>query len=175
MKWGNPVARRHSHSRGNIERNFTLTGAGTPDLQPLQNTLSVTTASRYSGYISQSEEIVIASSWSLATKYIVLVIVNNMGQQESTYRKFDDKSRRKVKLVNKEENNNKENTEEKSEKKRKEKNFSLLNFSWRSGMSNVNTGEDMESWPGWYHGWCNRGQVRVNSVLEMFTAKIIEL
>ena len=71
MKWGNPVARRHSHSRGNIERNFTLTGAGTPDLQ-LQNTLSVTTASSYSGYISQSEEIVIASSWSLATKYIVL-------------------------------------------------------------------------------------------------------
>jgi len=108
---------------------------------------------------SYSEEILI--TWSLlATKYPVLVIIINiMGQQESTYRKFDDKSRRKVKLVTKEENNNKENTEEKNEKKRKEKNFSLLSFNWRSGMSNVNSGEDLDSWPGWYHGWCNRGQV----------------
>ena len=24
----------------------------------------------------------------------------------------------------------------------------------------VNSGEDMDTWPGWYHGWCNRGQVR---------------
>ena len=93
---------------------------------------------------------------------------SDMGQQESSYRKFDDRVRRRRR-----ENSGKKEARKEQEKEEevtptsssimveKEKvkgggHFSLANLRWRPGLV---VGTSSEG-PGWFHGWCNKAQVR---------------
>ena len=96
-----------------------------------------------------------------------------MGQQESTYKKLDEKARRR----RREKNDKKEARKEQEEKvtsttssssllTEKEKvkaggPFSLASLRWRPSLmvGSSPTEADLSSWPGWYHGWCNKAQV----------------
>ena len=86
-----------------------------------------------------------------------------MGQQESSYRKFDDKVRRRKPESA---THKAEDVEETGGKVRAGPPFSLKSLKWRpslvtgSGLNNNLT--DLASCPGWYHGWCNRSQVTTN-------------
>ena len=99
-----------------------------------------------------------------------------MGQQESSYRKFDDRVRRRRR-----ENSGKKEARKEQEKEEevtptsssimveKEKvkgggHFSLANLRWRPGLVVGTSPSPSNDGPGWYHGWCNKAQVRpVNS------------
>ena len=99
-----------------------------------------------------------------------------MGQQESSYRKFDDRVRRRRR-----ENSGKKEARKEQEKEEevtptsssimveKEKvkgggHFSLANLRWRPGLVVGTSPSPSSDGPGWYHGWCNKAQVRpVNS------------
>ena len=101
-----------------------------------------------------------------------------MGQQESTYKKFDEKVRRR-RRENKDKKEARKEQEEQEEKvttatssllsTEKEKgkaggHFSLSSLRWRPslGVNNNPSDGDLASWPGWYHGWCNKAQVNRN-------------
>ena len=77
-----------------------------------------------------------------------------MGQQESSYRKFDRTSRRKkIKVANAENVNGSD--VDKSQKDHRQ--FSLPSFNWRPSGSGASSLTD--KLPGWYHGWTNKVQV----------------
>ena len=77
-----------------------------------------------------------------------------MGQQESSYRKFDRSSRRKKIRVA---NGDNENSE--GERRTKDtKQFSLASVNWRPSGSGASSLTD--KLPGWYHGWTNKLQVK---------------
>ena len=103
-----------------------------------------------------------------------------MGQQESTYKKLDEKARRRRREKNdKKEARKEEEQEEKvtatsttssssllteKEKVKAGGPFSLASLRWRPSLvvgSNP-TEADLSAWPGWYHGWCNKAQVSLN-------------
>ena len=100
-----------------------------------------------------------------------------MGQQESSYKKFDDRLRRR----RRENISKKEATKEEDEEvattttttsliSEKEKvkaggHFSLASLRWRPSLNNPPSDGDLSSWPGWYHGWCNKAQVRLSTPL----------
>ena len=87
-----------------------------------------------------------------------------MGQQESTYRKFDDKARRRRRRE--EVKKNVEEVGETQEKVRPGGHFSLKSLKWRPslviGSPQTADKSDLSSSPGWYHGWCNKTQVKVS-------------
>ena len=105
-----------------------------------------------------------------------------MGQQESTYKKLDEKARRRRREKNDKKEARKEEEQEEQEEKvtatsttsssslltEKEKvkaggPFSLASLRWRPSLTtSTPTEADLSVWPGWYHGWCNKAQVSLN-------------
>ena len=103
-----------------------------------------------------------------------------MGQQESTYKKLDEKARRRRREKNDKKEARKEEEQEEQEEKvtsttsssslltEKEKvkaggPFSLASLRWRPSLTtSTPTEADLSAWPGWYHGWCNKAQVSLN-------------
>ena len=95
-----------------------------------------------------------------------------MGQQESSYKKFDDRLRRRRRENTSKKEATKEEEEEVTttttslvaEKEKVKAGFSLASLRWRPslvvGSLNPPSDGDLSSWPGWYHGWCNKAQVR---------------
>ena len=85
-----------------------------------------------------------------------------MGQQESTYRKFDASSRRrnvKVKVPEAQNENDKENAHNEDEKV-KAKIFPL-NLAWKPKTLVLNNSIEANDLPGWFHGWCTRNEVGI--------------
>ena len=120
-----------------------------------------------------------------------------MGQQESSYKKLDEKARRRRREKRDKKDSVKEQEEQEKEKEtitttttsssllvEKEKtkaggHFSLPGLRWRPslglGSLNNNPSEtDLASSPGWYHGWCSKSQVtgKLHSLTEINTYQV---
>ena len=110
-----------------------------------------------------------------------------MGQQESSYKKFDDRLRRRRRENTSKKEATKEEEEEVTttttslvaEKEKVKAGFSLASLRWRPslvvGSLNPPSDGDLSSWPGWYHGWCNKAQVRPGSALHSTPASLNEI
>ena len=119
-----------------------------------------------------------------------------MGQQESSYKKLDEKARRRRREKRDKKDSVKEQVEQEKEtittttttsssllvEKEKTKaggHFSLPGLRWRPslglGSLNNNPSEtDLASSPGWYHGWCSKSQVtgKLHSLTEINTYQV---
>ena len=92
-------------------------------------------------------------------------MISVMGQQESSYRKFDGSSRRLKKkthikaVSNVDEKVDAVNTDPEASAERKQ--FRMPSFGWRSGSSTITSLTTLsdKKLPGWFHGWTNRAQV----------------